>query len=865
MRLTERKQVFGKELFDMKQDGFITQETYDDISKSSNKYYASKIGQFNNLNPSIQKQNMQKKVQNEQETTERKTSMLLNLGVLFLFLSGLIFATTNWNSMELIGKVSAVIFMGAILAVGSYIADSRLSLKKTAYALWILMTLYIPIVGITFIYSLLWDKGVNITEPRSLISMACLSLVSSLVNCLSACKYKSKFYVWATYTTLELALLFFTGSLKIGFSGILFVLILSNLAIIYSYLKIKVEPYKLYSGKYLKIFSYIVLTIALVINFNTLDVAYVCAIILLFPALFITSRLLKDKCVEIFAILYLFVKSIILVNVNNLNMTTLVIPAIILYLIYYYDYKIKIHKETGYISLIFAFVLFNMSALSNGILFSIGVISIMITGGIIYKKKQSVIIKKINIKTLYETLLPIYTYILLVRTPFILIKNLSDLQSIFIICITSVILSLIQLVIKNKYENTKLSYSKISVIILIVCGLISITHIETMILMIISLAVFQVIGIYRQFNKASIIINLVIGINIILKVAVCYNQSWQCVSMIVILGLFLGLSRLTKQDKNLLIFVSALFLFACTILLSISITIEWVALILGVLMTVYTLKTERVRSLLTSVLSIGINILLLSVSLLSFEYQINQIMIVLIMTLYAVIISALGSVYFKEFMSENKYDSLTIAGIMILSVFSILSYSEYWYIAITTVGSLALIGFNIKKLKESTVLKLFITLRLLLTYAQVLSMLDISLNGELTVIPILIWAIASRHWIFKNKKIGEAFETISLWLLNIKSLLFIFNVNLLHSIIIITIGIIVFIISYSKKSKSYFITSLIMIIPLFIRSTFDFWIIVPWWLYMLVFGIILITLGSLAEKKGKKLKDIKNNFFKDWQ
>ena len=136
----ERKQLFNEELSAMKQSNFIDDATYERVSDGSNLYYENIIEEFNVHQETIRTVNMVKEqsvmIDGKQDKAERKASILLNLGVLFLFLSGLIFATTNWSTLELLGKVMAVMFMGGILSAGSYIADTKMSLKKMSSTNW---------------------------------------------------------------------------------------------------------------------------------------------------------------------------------------------------------------------------------------------------------------------------------------------------------------------------------------------------------------------------------------------------------------------------------------------------------------------------------------------------------------------------------------------------------------------------------------------------------------------------------------------------------------------------------------------------------------------------------------------------------
>lgn len=215
--------------------------------------------------------------------------------------------------------------------------------------------------------------------------------------------------------------------------------------------------------------------------------------------------------------MYLFLKGILVIYSYDINITTLIIPAIALYTVFHLREKLKIYNIAAYTALILSFVTFNISTLSNGMLFAFGIIGIMVTSCLIYTKEQCLKIKFINIKKLYEILLPIYSYILIARIPFVLIKDLSNLQIIMILCITSILLSIFKFIVNEKYMELKLGYSKVATILLIICGVISIAHLETMVLMIISLVLFQAVSIYKKLNKISYAISLGISISTVIN------------------------------------------------------------------------------------------------------------------------------------------------------------------------------------------------------------------------------------------------------------------------------------------------------------------------------------------------------------
>ncbi|MDS0524341.1 hypothetical protein NNC19_01535 [Clostridium sp. SHJSY1] len=871
MLLEDKKRIFQNDLLEMKDDGFIDGETYNSIYRASNEFYNKKFQQLksrglyntNYINQEEKKiPSINKKVLTEQQIAERKASVLLNLGVVFLFLSGLIFATTNWSNLGLVGKIFSVAFMGSILYLGSFVAEKKLRLEKTSRALWILTTLYIPIVGITFMYSLMWSDGVDIDSPQSLVALGFIAAISTVVNILSFRKYNTKYYIWASYITAELSVLFFVSSLKLGNGYITLVTVAYSFVILYTYMKLKNEEYKKYTRQYLMILNQITTIVLLIFGSGELlKVPYILALISLVTLLIYTSYILKDKFIGITLILFLPLKTLDYIQTLDLDIAFFAIPASLIIGIQYLSFKEKLHHLVGYISIIISFILFNLILFSDTLFYLMGSLGIIVTALITYKTIKIPEIKVLNLNKYLCIVISIYTYVFMARLPFVLYDNMTYIEKTSALSVSAILLCLFQYIINPKYKDIKLAYSNVSILILMANGVNSISNVYISISILIALALFEMFGLSKRFNLVAYFINIFVGVNIFVFMLKYDSNFLPLGAVIGVIATMIVIAYKNKEHKKYLLLCSSIFM-AITVGLGHETFFYIPIIIISILLGALSLKEEADKGLFILCLTIAYGIMM--------ELRnpiVDDTIKIFIESLYALVLSILGAKCYKQIKEEKSYDSLSLAAIAIIVILTFITSNKYIDILITTIAALGVVGVNYKKLSGSKLLKLFIILKLISSYIQVVTLSDVKMGDGILIIPLLVFAATSRYYIFKNSNIGYTIERLSLLLLVLKLIANIMNFDTVSAMVVITIGIVVLVISYTKKIKIYFITSISMIILPLIKGSLDFWQLIPWWTYLLVVGIVLLILGSMAEKnkkKNKSLKDLNDKFFKGW-
>lgn len=884
MLLQDKKWIFQNELLEMKGEGFIDEETYSSLQNASNEFYNKKSELLSNgevghkLNSDKQSQTYKqsiyvsksppkRKVISDQQLAERKASILLNLGVVFLFLSGLIFSTTNWDSLEAVGKILSVIFMGSILYAGSQLAEKKFKLQKTGFSLWVLTTLYIPIGGITILYSQMWSKGVRIDSPKSLLSLGLIGIISTVCNILSFKKYDSKYYMWVSYVTSELSILFLCMSLYISGGSIALILVLCPGLVLYIYLKLTNEDYKRYTRYYLMVLNQITLIIlSFMSTAVALQIPFETALLIMTMIVISSSYKLNDKYIGVTFLFYIPLETLHYAIKLNSNPAIFLIPAIIALGMQYLSHQGKLDKLVGYVALSICLVVSTVVIVSNTMLYVLGVGIIFVSALLLYNSRKLSENEFAKLNKYPYIVLPLYTYILIARLPFI-IFNMEYVAQATTLGVSAIILCLIQYVITDKYNDMKQSYSIMGMILLMLNGFNGIANIYLAIALFIALCVFEVIGLNKKLNPIAYVTSLIVGYILTCKVA--ENSSYVIATVIaVLIGVVVTMmvvAYINKSDRKYILLCTSVFIAIPVVVLNrsaINIAVIVIATILGAL----SVKEEEDNAILILSLTVA-SAILLNFQNLDTGVTINKTIIVIVESLLAVVLSIGGSKLYREFKSGNKYDSLTLSAIIIVSMLTFGMSKTYTDIAITTIAMLCIVGINHRKLSNSVILKLFLVLKLIVAYIQVVNLSDIDIGDGILIIPLLAWAVSSRYYIFKGKKIGYVLERMSLSALVLKLIANVMSLDTVSAMVVISIGIIVLVISYTKKVKVYFLTSTAMIVLPLIKGTLDFWTLIPWWAYLLIVGITLLTMGSMAEKNkknNKSLKDLKAKFFKDW-
>ena len=144
--------------------------------------------------------------------------------------------------------------------------------------------------------------------------------------------------------------------------------------------------------------------------------------------------------------------------------------------------------------------------------------------------------------------------------------------------------------------------------------------------------------------------------------------------------------------------------------------------------------------------------------------------------------------------------------------------------------------------------------------SMIASKVNIAIFALLGAAYMIIWK--------NNKSVSKSASTI-IFVLSFISLMIdglIFN-NIGNRIFVLAVTAGVLVLSFFLKSKTWFTVSSISLVVLTISSTYRYFNSAGWWLYLLIVGIVFITIASINEickKNGETMKSKVSKTFSDW-
>ncbi len=174
-----------------------------------------------------------------EQTRDRNITWGLILGVILLFIGGLVFGTSNWSSMNNLVKVIMVSLVSIVFFVISFIAGNYFKINKTAFAFLTLGSLFLPIsiISIAFFELLgptfsLYGKGRYVFGLIG--SLICLSLYTYI-----AAKYRHRLFIWFTYLTATISVAFLLAMTYLPSDFFYLGMMLYNALLLFGYYKLK--------------------------------------------------------------------------------------------------------------------------------------------------------------------------------------------------------------------------------------------------------------------------------------------------------------------------------------------------------------------------------------------------------------------------------------------------------------------------------------------------------------------------------------------------------------------------------------------------------------------------------------------------
>lgn len=268
---SEARRIFRRELFNMKEKGYLSAETVEEVANAHTRYHqglleedrkreearagmqaqkATVIQRQGTVGPSDYTPRQQlpkiqprpekpKKVLTNEQIRERNISWLLNIGVIFLLVGGLFVATSNWETMTAVMKSSAIALVSLLFYGFAYLSSRILKIEKTAFAFIVLGSLFLPI----FVLSLGWfgllGPYLSVTGEGKFLLGFVGSILPGAAYVLFAERLKSRLFVWFSFIALSVAAGFLLASLKLPIDYFYLGIMGYNAALIFLYYKLR--------------------------------------------------------------------------------------------------------------------------------------------------------------------------------------------------------------------------------------------------------------------------------------------------------------------------------------------------------------------------------------------------------------------------------------------------------------------------------------------------------------------------------------------------------------------------------------------------------------------------------------------------
>lgn len=146
---------------------------------------------------------------------------------------------------------------------------------------------------------------------------------------------------------------------------------------------------------------------------------------------------------------------------------------------------------------------------------------------------------------------------------------------------------------------------------------------------------------------------------------------------------------------------------------------------------------------------------------------------------------------------------------------------------------------------------------------------DAIFASKITILIVTAFGFAVRKIWRRNEKFSESFSS-GVYMLAYAMLLFdaLINETLFNTLIVLCTSLIILLYSFMKKKKRWFITSAIGLAGLTLYITKDFLSEIDWWVYLLLVGILLISIAAANEYfkgRGESVKQKAGRFLEDWE
>ena len=770
---------------------------------------------------------------------EIKNSSILIVGSLLVVFASIIFLTSTWNVIHNIVKTGVLIFMLAMFLAMSYISDKKFNLKLTSKTFYYIALAYIPIVLFSISLFSLFGNYLSLYGEGKYIYLTLSNILVSVIYYLNAKKIKSRLIFIFSILFQILSVIFFVLIFNNDFYIVLFGLLIYSILLV----ALKLLNVNLFDENIHRVLS-LVLSIsicALIVNCN------------LFRCLFN-----KVTIIDVFAMICVFLNIyLVLIKIFKKNN------------VYKFLYPILIILTFNSFRYMFDNYMFGQSLIFSSF-------SVIYMYNVFRENK-------INIITYVEILISFIIYSIIWAVNSSLCIVVLDAWMLFALI---TVFNLVNYMFDTKYKYFSSSTIGIGIMSLIISLTvkfnlsISIIGLGGLALILISMFVKVFDLRLRQTFKW-------IGL-IFLGFIILINYNIDIFSILLYFGCFLIIliySLINKNDVYKFVSYILLNVVLMTLVIYLNINIyNYIVPFTTILITLIELFIPSVRSKSSNIYLILSNIcaLVFLNSTSNIPQFITLVILLLVFIFYIyyykkdrkyLLIPLLGIIpyiYFSNILIISSLNimyflSLVILGILcgliyrckknfyitmfyIFAVLHILNLEEISYVSIIILIGGTLACYLIKNNKVKDLYKAILYVLGLSLYNTIINDLNINDIAALSIGIYILLTLLITRTIFK--KYGNGYKVWEYILCSLINLIAIGNYNsqfdgIVYCLFLTIVVIVCYILRYGPVFLICLISILLNVILLIGSS-------MPWWIYVLIIGFILIIFAIYNEVKDKK-------------
>lgn len=854
-------------------------------------YFTNKNNDTTNNNNNINFYNQNGSIKKEKEKT-CGFQLMLSIGVFLIILASIIFATSTW---KLYSNFIKVLILGGetlLFFVLGILLKYVFKVKKTGNALTLISTILLPTTFLCAGYFNLFGNLFSLTGKYSTLFLSVTFLMEALVTLIRKNIIKSNKYLFSLICFFAGIFLLIYGIIKnvcLTFVITSFILMLIN--IFKNKIFNNLKEFNIFNILVSIIFTFAYFYFSFYQLFSNnllLEKLYLVFFIISLSLNFIISRPKDNEVLNIFSVLYetMLVIWFVMFSKNLLTSSfAFVISGLISYIVYYISNNNYVKTTSVIVSYIQGFLgIFIICFVKECVIMApiISFIYIVLTFiGSLNKDK----LKIINI--IFEPIYLIMLAIGILIQPFI-IKNIKAIDVIMVINACLIIATIVSTIRKNKVKNCYLIILIIGLFIQSLCSYFSsVMYFVTAFIMYLLLIIYSLMS-KDEFSKNLLDVLCILSLS---SVLIGLN-NYTLISSLITTILLIIFSILNKTNNKKYLYLSLVSIPIIMIISNLSFNYS-IKKDLSMIILIPSLLILTRKFLNTLKENDKIVLEFIFISALALSITSPSIMFIYLILLYVVALllkkeyTLSSKTYFNYLIffsvisflnvSADKLDNLYMIGIIILLVINQILFRilyekrniifEVFHSIISLVLIICLInnlGFNNF---ISSIISIILFIILYLIYADermkyiVISFIIYPLNLLLKtidanvikdILSLFIYMIPITLLLRKVFNVEEDVSNIIEGvILSLMFVMFIFNINLQVGLTLGIISVLSIIIGLVFKYKSYNITGYVTLVLTVIIQTFELWGKMPWWVYLLITGIILVVLAALRESKKK--------------